>query len=203
MSQKSKLDPRAKRSREWMTAALLELIREKPYEKISITDITDRAGLSRPTFYLHYQSKDDILISHLDSLFDPILDEFHELRQNAAIGQPGSLALTNLFSEVNLHIEAFRTAFQAGAEKQLIERMHQRNVEYLRDLAKRCEMNISNEVITLSAQYMAGALVGIFIHWIQSDDPHPPGKMGEFITEVTRPILRTVICNGELDYIFF
>ena len=64
MLQKNKLDPRAERSRAWMRAALMDLIAEKDYAKITITDITTRAGLSRPTFYLHYKSKDEILIIH-------------------------------------------------------------------------------------------------------------------------------------------
>jgi AcrR family transcriptional regulator len=202
VSQKNLLDPRVQRSRQWMKTALLELINEKSYEKISVTDITDRAGLSRPTFYLHYSSKDEILMDHLDTIFDPIMEEFHELRQNIEIDQPGSIAMTKMFEGIFDQIDIFRTVWQAGAEKLLIQRMYQRNLIYLKDLAQRCEMEITPEILELSAHFMAGAFVGIIINWLQEECPHPPEKMGEFITEATRSLLRTAICNGELNYIF-
>jgi len=32
--------------------------------------------------------------------------------------------------------------------------------------------------------------------------PHSADKIGEFVSEGGRPLLRAAICNGELDYIF-
>lgn len=37
-----------------MKAALLELMREKPFEKITVKSICERAGVNRGTFYSHY-----------------------------------------------------------------------------------------------------------------------------------------------------
>lgn len=190
MSQKNKLDPRVQRSRQWMQTALLELINEKEYEKISITDITDRAGLSRPTFYLHYSSKDELLMDHLDTIFDPMIE------------QPGSLATTKIFEGILEEIDVFQTAMQVGTEQLLLNRMYDRNLSYLKDLARRCEMEIASEVLELTAHFMAGAFVAILITWVQNDCPHPPEKMSEFVTEAIRPLLRTAICNKELDHIF-
>jgi len=202
MSQKNELDPRAQRSRLWMRTALLELISEKGYKKITITDITDRAGLSRPTFYLHYKSKDEILVDYLVAIFDGIMKEFHELRQNTKIEDPGYLVGVRLFEEILKHIDAFETMLAAGAERLLLQQMYHGNLDYLRDLAERCEMDITINVLELSAQFLAGAFVGIIINWIQSENPDSPERMGKFYREITKPILRTVVCNGELDYIF-
>lgn len=44
----------AVRSRRLIREAFLELVREKPFEKITITDIVNRADLNRSTFYAHY-----------------------------------------------------------------------------------------------------------------------------------------------------
>ena len=63
-------------------------------------------------------------------------------------------------------------------------------------------MEINPEVIKLTAQFLSGAFVGILVNWLQDNDPHPPEMMGEYITQAIRPLLRTAICNGELDLIF-
>lgn len=41
--------------------ALKELCREKPFDKISISDMTAACGLNRQTFYYHFQDKYELL----------------------------------------------------------------------------------------------------------------------------------------------
>ena len=202
MSQKNKLDPRAKRSRQWMRAALLELINEKGYEKTSITDITDRAGLSRPTFYLHYKSKEEILMDQLEILLDPITEEFYQFKFNSENDHPGSYSVIKTFECILEHIEIFRLVIQTDAEYLLLEKMAQNNLVYLEDLAHRCKRKINQDILNLSAQLMAGAFIAIFANWIQDGCTNSPEIIGEFYTEAIRPFLRAAICKGELDYIF-
>jgi len=45
--------------------ALLQLMRDRPYRQITISDITRRAGVSRMAYYRNYAEKDDILLGHL------------------------------------------------------------------------------------------------------------------------------------------
>lgn len=59
-----KIDRRIQRTRQVLKQSLLQLIHEKGYDAVTIQDITDRANLGRTTFYLHYQSKDDLLLDH-------------------------------------------------------------------------------------------------------------------------------------------
>ena len=59
----SKTDRRVQRTRELLQKALIELIRERGYEAITIQNIVDRANIGRTTFYLHYNSKDELFVS--------------------------------------------------------------------------------------------------------------------------------------------
>lgn len=52
-------------TKECIVTALLRLMQEKKYESISITDITNLAGVSRMAYYRNYKSKDEILIKYL------------------------------------------------------------------------------------------------------------------------------------------
>lgn len=47
-------DPRATRSREALLAAGLELVDERDLASISVREIVERAGVTRPTFYAHF-----------------------------------------------------------------------------------------------------------------------------------------------------
>ncbi len=49
-------------SRECLQIAILQLLSEKDLNKISITELVERAGVSRATFYRNYNSKDELLL---------------------------------------------------------------------------------------------------------------------------------------------
>lgn len=54
-------DARAQRSLDALRSAFLELIERKPLEQISIREITEAAGLSYPTFFRRFASKEALL----------------------------------------------------------------------------------------------------------------------------------------------
>lgn len=49
------LDRRTKRTREALMSAFLDLLKEKPLNAITVTELTDAANVNRATFYTHYQ----------------------------------------------------------------------------------------------------------------------------------------------------
>ena len=55
-----KLDPRVRRTRKLLEDSLRALLAEKPYESISVADISERATVNRATFYAHYADKQDL-----------------------------------------------------------------------------------------------------------------------------------------------
>jgi AcrR family transcriptional regulator len=61
-------NPASIRSKIYLVEALLELMDKKSYENISIKELTDRAKLSRRTFYTNFETKEDILKYHFDTL---------------------------------------------------------------------------------------------------------------------------------------
>ncbi len=46
---------------ECITSALLEMMKTKPFDSITITGLTKRAGVGRVSFYRNFESKEDIL----------------------------------------------------------------------------------------------------------------------------------------------
>ena len=61
-------NPVSIRSKMYLVDALLELMDEKSYGNISIKELTDRAELSRRTFYTNFETKEDIIKYHIDTL---------------------------------------------------------------------------------------------------------------------------------------
>lgn len=64
-----KMDPRVKRTRALLQQALMKLIKEKPFDRITVQDIANRAELNRATFYAHFEDKHGLLNDTLREAF--------------------------------------------------------------------------------------------------------------------------------------
>jgi len=56
-----KVDRRIQRTRQLLDDALIELILEKGYDKITVQNIVDQANVGRSTFFAHYLDKHEDL----------------------------------------------------------------------------------------------------------------------------------------------
>src|SRR5216683_4662018 len=63
-----KVDRRVRRTRTSLHKALISLALEKNYDSITVQEVLDRADVGRSTFYTHFQSMDELLISGVHDL---------------------------------------------------------------------------------------------------------------------------------------
>lgn len=49
-------------TKHYIVQALFKLMNENEYDKISVIDIVNKAGVGRATFYRHFKKKEDIII---------------------------------------------------------------------------------------------------------------------------------------------
>lgn len=61
-----------------MNQALIELLNKKEYEFITIKEICAKAGVNRSTFYLHYDTKEDLLEECLENTNKHFLTYFNQ-----------------------------------------------------------------------------------------------------------------------------
>lgn len=71
-------DERVIKTKKLIKTALSELIQEKGFDHVSITDLTQRANINRGTFYLHYQDKYDLL----EKFENEVLDDINKNAEN-------------------------------------------------------------------------------------------------------------------------
>src|SRR5437867_3220209 len=114
-------DLRVRRTRKWLQDALIGLMKEKSFQDIQITELTARAQVSRPAFYLHFRSKEELLLSHVDVIFD----EFHtEVAKEIARGNiDRKRVCIMLFQYWERYAETLRMVVQAENPDILLERL--------------------------------------------------------------------------------
>ena len=72
--QKYNMEPKNEQSKRDIAKALISLMREKDYAKITNKDITDCARFSHITYYRNFKSKDEIIQYHLHDITDSFIE---------------------------------------------------------------------------------------------------------------------------------
>lgn len=99
-------DKRVMRSRKVMIDAFEHLLRAKPYEDITVTDIAREADVDRKTFYKHFGSIDGLLAYILDRHIAEIVESTHALlfRDGELLEQDLDVRLRTFFDMVNVSL---------------------------------------------------------------------------------------------------
>lgn len=178
-------DLRARRTRKWLQAALLELLHEKPFHDIQITEIADRAEVSRPAFYLHFRSKEDLLMSHVDVVFE----EFHAaIQQEIKSGEIDRQKFSvMLFEYWERYADTLKLVLAADTHQVMLDRLRH-NVEIvLDDLAvrrtgRRKNKTRQSESVT---DFMAGGAYLMLTRWVLGDRSLSAEQMGQLLFELS------------------
>ena len=99
-----------------ITATLIDLLKKKSLSEISISELTDKAGIGRVSFYRNYQSKEDILKEESNRL----IKEWGKLYESNPESAPETL-FPSLFDFYRDHREFYTTLYNAGMSSIMME----------------------------------------------------------------------------------
>jgi AcrR family transcriptional regulator len=75
-----------------MLAAMAEAVGEKGYGPVAVADVIARAGVSRKTFYEHFDNKEECFLAAYDAGVELMLDAIDAAIRDAAPGGPLAIA---------------------------------------------------------------------------------------------------------------
>lgn len=161
-----------------LAGSFKQLVLEKPVEKITIKDITDRSGVIRPTFYNHFQDKYELLEWIITS---ELLEPMQPLVKAGMITEAVVLLFTNMEKErsfyTRLHKMDGPISFHEIANRCVEEILN----GIFEELASMNKEENKNPLIRprLLAKYYANAMNLIAEDWIDAGMTISPRDMGE------------------------
>jgi AcrR family transcriptional regulator len=173
-------DRRIARTREALREALIDLIVERGWDAIAVSDVCERANVGRSTFYTHFADKEELLLAGLH-------DMRKELRARRSGAAPDPL----------------------GFARGLIEHVHERQQLFRAVVGKRAghfiEWQFRGLVIAMvkddlaavvrkphlgaAVHYVAGALVQLLVFSLEGLEPMDPVAVEALFRRLTTPVL--------------
>ena len=113
------------RSKRLIREALIRMMREKPFEKITITDIVKTADINRGTFYAHFRDTSEVLSSIKELAESEISEVLNGLTPDMLLANPrllfdsltAMLAKDREYYRLILSVEEFRRAIMENRQR--------------------------------------------------------------------------------------
>lgn len=156
------------RSRKLIQQALADLLQEKPFDKITVTDVVNRAQINRGTFYAHYSDIPDV-INHLIRQTFSSLQEAISTSGQEITGISHAL-LAKIQSILEEDLEFYRKIMTSSAASLMYEQMVQIMLDFL--LQREDEFGFGNhEQYVLITRFCAGGLSNLYREWFAGNLP--------------------------------
>jgi AcrR family transcriptional regulator len=169
-------DRRAVRTRRSLRTALVALILERGWEKVTVSDVCERADVGRSTFYTHYVDKEDLLLSG----FEDLRKSLRAMPRDAS--RPLGFA-RGLIEHAREHEKLFR----AAVGKRSGQLHHKRFRELvIRLVDEDLEPHVpAGPRRSATARYVAGAFIELLTWWLESRNPLTAAELEELVTQLT------------------
>lgn len=177
-----KVDRRVRRTRELLRSALVALIMEKGYERITVQDIIDRADVGRSTFYAHFRDKEDLLVYGLEELrgaFDP-----------GAVSHAGSATLA-VFEHFARYSDIWSAMARRRGAETFVRYLHGFLTELIREqLRARAPEGGTQVPLDALVEFAVSTLIGLGMRWWQlGEKQYSPREVDQIYQSLTGPAI--------------
>ena len=185
-------DRRVRRTRELLQQSLIALVGEQRYEAITIRDIADRANVGRTTFYLHYRSKDDLLMDCHEAVVGAFhFGPRHLLSREELLSPEAPPGMASAYRHLADARVPLARLFHGQGSQLILRRIHDwraRDIEAsLRAAFTEADSAIPLDVL---ANTLAGAHIGLVQWWLEQRQPHTPETLAQAFHRLQRAAIR-------------
>jgi len=169
-----KQDKRSIQSCDLIYVALVQLLKEKTFESISVKDIVDRANIGRTTFYRNFDAIEDVLRLKCDEAFNG-MKEYVIANQQSPLILKAFLRYWYLDSKIlEILIQIKRTDIIVDSFSRIIE-------QFLQIIDTQSESPIQYKSYFIAIRI--GVALSILEQWIKDGKNIPPDALADLIKE--------------------
>lgn len=181
-----KSDRRVQRTRQLCQEALISLILEKRYDKITVQDIIDQANVGRSTFYAHFQDKEDLLVSWFGTFSEDLIAHIESTLHQEEVEGHLIHSLT-FFRHAEMHHELYRAVFEGGGADVLIEngqRHMAANIQQHLDTLVPDGQSLAVPLPVITT-FLAGALLSVLVWWLDNERPYTADEINAMFYQLS------------------
>ena len=175
-----KTDLRVVKTKNLIYKALIELMKEKTFEEIKVSDICNKAMINRSTFYAHYTDKYELLIDFINTVKDELTSELKKNNNNLNTGEYYIELIRLLLDHLDENKEIYNAIMINNRNSIMMDILL--NVVN-NDLLNKANGN-NNSVIPsdIAAKFYLGGVINIGLEWLQNNTKYTKEEIVEYLS---------------------
>ncbi len=174
------MDLRIVKTHESLQQALLVLLKEKPLEKITVSELCRMAKINRGTFYLHYTNIHGVFERYFEEIVDDlkrsILAPYHKMDSQLE-------GLVADMIQIFHHVKKYETFYCIVFDEKIPMTYYYMLFHLIREFLT--EIAFSNQTPERAAafriSYQTNAIMGILLEWHHEKYETPPEKLNQYL----------------------
>lgn len=156
--------------------AIKDLIKVVPLDKIAVTDIVTRSGMTRQTFYRYFKDKYDLVNWYFEKL---VLQSFRQMGNGCSLQE----ALQLKFAFINSEYSFFKEAFKSNDYNNLVNYDFNCIYEFYKGIIeKNLNHSVDDDLDFLLKMYCKGS-IDMTVDWVLNDMPISIEKIVSLLIE--------------------
>ncbi len=176
-----KEDLRIVKTRNLIYQTLLELMKEKTFEEIKVSDICSKAMINRSTFYAHYEDKYELLVDFLSNLKEEFVSELNKGNKENFSIREYYIRLISLFLD---HIDSKRDVYTAIMVNNRSSIMMDILLSVVNDdilnRFKKTDINLKVPTEVISKFYLGG-VINIGMEWLSNSSKYTKEEIIDYL----------------------
>lgn len=189
-----KTDRRVTRTKRMIRDAFTQLLEEKGFEEITVKDITEKADINRGTFYLHYESKYDLLEKSETEILEEMTGILKKINPNLIIHSQSQNEpipfLVKLFEMIKINSD-FMTVI-LGPKGNSFFQVKFKNflkdnflINFLPQVIKHSKNDSFLVPLEYLMAYISSAHLGVIQQWLEDGMQQSPEEMALILSNIT------------------
>ncbi|WP_097074937.1 TetR/AcrR family transcriptional regulator [Ureibacillus xyleni] len=174
------------KTKEALQEALLTLLKNKPLELISISELCRKAKVNRGTFYFHYGQIEDLYEDYFREIMRDLANCYQEPYRHVVKLKTSELDPKTI--KVFHHIEKYKPFYRIVFSKNMPLTYYYLLFEEIKNLfTKDREVNyqVDNTINSeYFSSYQANAILGMIIQWSMNDFKQPASFLNEQLVKI-------------------
>ena len=189
----TRTDRRRQRTHKSLQNALIELISERDFDTITIQDIADRADVGRTTFYLHYNSKEELFLTCHEAIVSRLqLGLFHPLSREEFLSSETHPGITSAYRHLEKDRGSLYPIFQGKNSQLMLRWIRDRSSLEIEENLRATFKNVDSKVpLDILASYLAGAQIALMQWWLEKRRVYSPNDLAQALHQLQRAVIQS------------
>ncbi len=166
-------DRRVVRTRKAIREAFLNLLRSEDYDRVTITAVAREADIDRKTFYLHYDSVDDVLDEFIRERAEQMVASLRE----ESLAQGGGVDVADLFARLSVALVQDYSITENMVRHVSPEKLLSKVEGPLTEAIVECDAlglaSAMGPYLSYGVSFLCGGLLSSYRHWLAIDSDMP------------------------------